>query len=60
MNDTDVILSRRDWLRGQTIEAVHGRLDADGDPWTVIVLDNGREVHISDHTPWILVEPQVQ
>lgn len=59
-NDTDVILSRRDWLRGRTVEAVGGGLDSEGHPWTVLTLDDGREVHISDDMPWVLVEPQIQ
>jgi hypothetical protein len=52
-------LTREQFLTGRTIVAVKRPMHPDGTEWTVLLLDNGREVHILDDSRWVLVDAQV-
>lgn len=60
VDETNVIARRRSFLVGRTIEEVKGGIDEDGAAWTIIRLDNEREIHVLDTAPWVIVEPVIQ
>lgn len=45
-------------LVGRTVESVRFEVDPldDDESWTVLRLDDGREIHIRDESPWVWID----